>query len=147
MTRSPIALVLFTALALVAAACGDDNDEVSAEFTGDDCVYSGPTEFKVGDEFEITVIDSAEKRRNIGFAVLKVLDGTTAAEVREQGISKIGEADRRTKVFAEVTENGTERTMSTTLDVAGTWLVNCFDFDLDRDFPATAFEVVEEADS
>ena len=140
----------FAAFALAVAACSDDdnNDEVSAEFTGDGCVYSGPTEFEVGDEFEITVIDVTEERMEVGFAVLKVPDGTSVDEVRENGIFEIDvEEDTGTVVFAEVTEEGTERVLSTTLDVAGTWPVNCFVFRNPdgEDFPATTFEVVEES--
>ena len=61
---------------LTVAACSDDDDnEASAEFTGDGCVYSGPTEFEVGDEFEITVSDVTEERMDVGFAVWRVPDG------------------------------------------------------------------------
>ena len=153
MTRSRVALAVFAAFALVVAACSDDDDnnEVSAVFTGDGCVYSGPTEFEVGDEFEITVIDVTEERMAVGFGVLKVPDGTSVAEVREKGIEEVtgdevGELDG-TFAFARVTEEGTERVISTTLDVAGTWLVNCFVFGAigGDDFAATTFEVVEES--
>jgi hypothetical protein len=145
-----VALAGFAAFALVVAACSDDDDnnEATAEFTGDGCVYSGPTEFEVGDEFEITVSDVTEERTDVGFAVLKVPDGTTVEEVREKGIFEIDvEEDIGTVVFSEVTEEGTERVVSTTLDVAGTWLVNCFVFNNPdgEDFPATTFEVVEES--
>ena len=45
-----VALLVITMSVL--AACGDDeNGEVSAEFTGGGCVYSGPAEFELGDEF------------------------------------------------------------------------------------------------
>jgi hypothetical protein len=153
MTRSRVALAVFAAFALVVAACSDDDDnnEVSAEFTGDGCVYSGPDEFEVGDEFEITVSDVTEERMAVGFGVLKVPDGTSVAEVREKGIEEVtgdvvGALDG-TFAFARVTEEGTERVMSTTLDVAGTWLVNCFVFGANGgdDFAATTFEVVEES--
>jgi hypothetical protein len=145
-----VALAGFAAFALVVAACSDDDDnnEATAEFTGDGCVYSGPTEFEVGDEFEITVSDVTEERMDVGFAVLKVPDGTTVEEVREKGIFEIDvEEDIGTVVFSEVTEEGTERVVSTTLDVAGTWLVNCFVFNNPdgEDFPATTFVVVEKS--
>ena len=150
MTRSRVALAVFAAFALVVASCSDDddNDEASAEFTGDDCVYSGPTEFEVGDEFEITVSDVTEERTDVGFAVMKVPDGTTAAEVRDQGIAEFlteDEIDDSTFLFSEVTDEGTERVLSATLDVAGTWLVNCFAMNPDGDFPATTFEAVEKS--
>ena len=147
-----VALAGFTAFDLVVAACSDDDDnnEATAEFTGDGCVYSGPTEFEVGDEIEITVIDVTEERMDVGFAVLKVPDGTTVAEVREKGIFEFVVAGEAVAIVSsEVTETGTERVISGTLDVAGTWMVNCFVYgtgDPDgEDFPATTFQVVEES--
>lgn len=144
----PIA-VLATAL-LILAACGssDDND-VSAEFTGDGCVYSGPTGFEVGDEFEITVGDVTEERMDVGFAVDKVRDGTSVGDIREKGISEFVTEGHGTFLWSEVTEEGTERVMSTTLDVEGTWVVHCFVFGTGspdgEGFPAATFEVVEES--
>ena len=138
------------ALVLVASACSDGDDDVSAEFTGNGCVYSGPTEFEVGDEFEITVIDVTEERMDVGFSVLKVPDGTTTTEVRDQGIFEfVAQGEIETFARSEVTEEGTERVLSRTLDTAGTWMVNCFVFGTDHpdgeDFPATTFEVVENS--
>jgi hypothetical protein len=143
-------VVGFAAFALVVAACSDDDDnnEATAEFTGDGCVYSGPTEFEVGDEFEIKVSDVTEERMDVGFAVWQVPDGTTVEEVHEEGIFEVVErGDAETFVFSEVTEEGTERVLATTLDVAGTWLINCFVFSgaSEGDYPATTFEVVEQS--
>jgi hypothetical protein len=151
MTTSRVALAVFAAFALVVAACSDDdsNDKASAEFTDDGCVYSGPTEFDVGDEFEITVIDVTEERTDVGFAVTPVPDGTTVDEVHEKGIFEFVPERPDTVLSSEVTEEGTERVMSTTLDVAGTWLVNCFVYGTGNpsgeDFPATTFQVVERS--
>ena len=133
---------------LTIASCGDDDDdnsaEMSAEFTGDACVYSGPTEFEVGDEFEITVTDVTEERMDVGYAVRKVTDGTTFADISEEGVSAFAaQNDDGTLLYAEVTEEGTERVLSVTLDVAGTWAMECFAFSPDGAFPATTFEVVE----
>lgn len=133
---------------LVLAGCGDDDDnEMSAEFTDDGCHYSGPTEFEVGDEFDITVSDVTEERMDVGFAVLKVPDGTSLADVREPRTleSVATEDERAALLFAAVTEEGTERMLSGTLDIAGTWVLNWFVFNPDGDFPATTFEVVEES--
>jgi hypothetical protein len=143
-------LVGFAAFALVGAACSDDdnnNDEVTAEFTGDDCVYSGPTEFEVGDEFEITVVDVTEERVDVGYAVTKVPDGTSVDDASEEGFIENLPDGPGTFLQSEVTEEGTERVMSITLDVAGTWLVHCFDLSTPEGevFPATTFEVVEES--
>ena len=140
-------------MALVVAACSDDDDnnEATVEFTGDGCVYSGPTEFEVGDDFEITASDVTEERIDVGFGVLPVPDGTTAAEVREKGIEEVVGEDADdfdgAFLFSEVTEEGTVRVLSTTLDVAGTWLVNCFVLSGTGagDYPATTFEVVENS--
>jgi len=130
---------------LTAAACGNDDDnEVSAQFTGDGCVYSGPTEFEVGDEFEITVSDVTEERTDVGFAVWMVPDGTSVDEVREQGIFVVTGSKARRSLPPKVTEEGTERVLSHTLDAAGTWLVNCYVF-ASGDYPATTFEVVEKS--
>jgi hypothetical protein len=146
-----VPLAVFATFALVVAACSDDDDnEVTVEFTGDDCVYSGPTEFEVGDEIEITASDVTEERVDVGFGVVPVPDGTTVAEVREKGIEEVVGEDALdfdgAFLFTEVTEEGTVRVLSTTLDVAGTWLVNCFgDLSPDEDFPATTFQVVEKS--
>jgi hypothetical protein len=149
-----VALAGFAAFALVVAACGDDDDnnEVTAEFTGDDCVYSGPDEFEVGDEIEITVSDVTEERADVGFSVHPVPDGTTVAEVREKGIEEVMGQDAEDFpgefLWSEVTEEGTVRVLSATLDVAGTWLVDCFIFNPTGEIhgaPATTFEVVEKS--
>jgi hypothetical protein len=156
--RSPMrvgvtAIVPLAAFVPVVAACGDDdgNDEVTVEFTGDDCIYSGPDEFEVGDEIEITASDVTEERVSVGFGVVPVPAGTSVADVREKGIEEVlgqdaGDFDEAF-LFSEVTEEGTVRVLSTPLDVAGTWLVNCFIFSGAGagDYPATTFEVVEKS--
>ena len=141
---------MFAAFALVVGSCSDDdgNDEASAEFTGDDCVYSGPTEFDVGDEYEITVSDVTEERTDVGFALSPVPAGTTVAEVREKGIDKIlteDEIDDSPFLISATTEEGTQRVLAATLDVTGIWLVYCFAMNPDGVFPATTFEVVEKS--
>jgi hypothetical protein len=148
-----VSLAGFAAFALVVAACSDDDDntEATAEFTGDGCVYSGPTEFDLGDEFEITVSDVTEERMDVGFGVVPVPDGTSVAEVSEKGIEEVVGEDALDNdgafLFTEVTEEGTERVLATTLDVAGTWLINCFVLSGTGagDYPATTFQVVEES--
>lgn len=147
-----VALLVITMSVL--AACGDDeNGEVSAEFTGGGCVYSGPAEFELGDEFEMTVVDVAEERIDVGFGLVKVPDGTSVADVGEKGIEEVMDQEASavdgTFVLSEVTVEGTERVMTTTLDVVGTWLVNCFVMGSGNaegdDFPAATIEVVEKS--
>jgi hypothetical protein len=148
-----VSLAGFAAFALVVAACSDDDDnnEVTVEFTGDDCVYSGPDEFDVGDEIEITVSDVTDERVDIGYAVNKVPDGTSVDEVREEGEGFIESLSDLSDTYlqSEVTEEGTERVLSATLDIAGTWLIHCFVFNHPQEdvgiFPATTFEVVEKS--
>ena len=145
-----VSLAGFAAFALVVAACSDDDDnnEVTVEFTGDDCVYSGPDEFDVGDEIEITVSDVTDERVDIGYAVTKVPDGTSVDEASEEEFIESLPDGSDTFLHSEVTEAGTERVLSATLDVAGTWLVHCFVFrqpDGVDIFPATTFEVVEKS--
>jgi hypothetical protein len=151
MTRFPVALAAFAAFALVVASCSDDDDnnEVTVEFTGDDCVYSGPDEFEVGDEIEITASDATDERVDIGYAVNKVPDGTPVETASEEGfLDSLPDLSEDNFLHSEVTEEGTERVLSATLDVAGTWLVHCFvmhqpvGVDI---FPATTFEVVEQS--
>jgi hypothetical protein len=150
MTRSRVALAVIAAFALVFAACSDDDDnEVSAEFTGDGCVYSGPDEFEVGDELEITVSDATEERVDVGYAVNKVPDGTSVETASEEGfIESLPDLSEDNFLHSEVTEEGTERVLSATLDIAGTWLVHCFVFQQPVGvdiFPATTFEVVQKS--
>jgi hypothetical protein len=150
MTRFPVALAAFAAFALVVASCSDDDDnsEVTVEFTGDDCVYSGPDEFEVGDEFEVTASDVTEERVDVGFGVVPVPDGTSVDEAREEGFMKSLPDESDMTLHTEVTEEGTERMLSTTLDVAGTWLITCFGPEHPDGgvvWPATTFEVVEQS--
>jgi hypothetical protein len=148
-----VALAGFAAFALVVAACSDDDDnnEATAEFTGDGCVYSGPDEFEVGDEIEITASDVTEERMDVGFGVVPVPAGTTVEEISEKGIEEVVGQDALDNdgafLFTQVTEEGTERVLTTTLDVAGTWLINCFVLSGASlgDFPATTFVVVEKS--
>ncbi len=126
---------------------------VSVQFTGDACVYSGPTEFTVGDRFDITAVDATEGGSDVGYAVDKVVDGTTVADAQEaqgdlrwDGRHELSDGDSGTYLWSLWTaEDGTQRYMSATLDVAGTWLLYCFlpaggTF---KQVYATTFEVVE----
>jgi len=144
-----LATVATVAAAVVACGGDDEADEVSAEFTGEACEYAGPTEFTVGDELEITVMDVTEERVDVGYAVTKVQDGTSVADISEVGVETVTEDDEAGDfLWSAVTEEGTERTLSTTLDVGGTWSVHCFVMGAssggDGIFPATTFEVLDE---
>jgi len=135
---------------LLVVGCGsDDNDngEATVEFTGDGCVYSGPTEFELGDDFEVTVTDVTEERMDVGFSVWKVPDGMTVDEFQE--VEGAPEDTSGTFLWSEVTEEDEERVLSYTLNETGTWTVNCFVFGTGNPngegFLGTAFEVVEKS--
>lgn len=132
-------------IALGLAGCGDDG-KASVEFTPDACEYSGPTEFDVGAKFELTAIDLTEERADVGYAVTKVHDGTTVNDISELGIEAVTADDEAGGfLWSEVAAEGATRTLSTSLDIAGTWSVHCFVFgDTPADdavLPATTFEV------
>jgi hypothetical protein len=77
----------------------------------------------------------------------KVPDGTSVETASEEGFIESLPDLSDTFLQSEVTEEGTERVLATTLDVAGTWLINCFVFSgaSEGDYPATTFEVVEQS--
>ena len=167
--RSAMAGAVVAVVVLAVTGCSGDQDtpvespptetgttavgpqELRVEFTGDDCVYSGPTEFTRGDTINITAIDVAEERNSVGYTLSKVADGTTVADAQRIADDPQGDPDdiadnsddtAETYLQRQITEQGTERTLSHTLDVAGTWLLNCF-IAYEADFPATTFEVVQ----
>lgn len=167
--RSAMAGGVVAAVVLAATGCSADEDtalasppaetgapavgsqELRVEFTGDDCVYSGPTEFTLGDTINITAVDVAEERNSVGYTLSKVADGTTVADAQRIADDPQGDPDdiadnsddtAETYLQHQITEQGTERTLSYTLDIAGTWLLDCF-IAYEATFPATTFEVVE----
>ena len=167
--RSAMAGAAVAAVVLAVTGCSADEDnaldsppaetgapavgsqELRVEFTGDDCVYSGPTEFTLGDTINLTAVDVAEERNSVGYTLSKVADGTTVADAQRIADDPQGDPDdladnsddtAETYLQHQITEQGEERTLSYRFDVAGTWLLDCF-IAYEADFPATTFEVVE----
>lgn len=90
-------------------------------------VTPAPTdEFTVGDSFDVRAVDTSDKRYDVGYAIVKVVDGTTVADAQAQGLDELGDEDSGTYLWSTTTQEGTQRFMSGTLDVAGTWLLYCF---------------------
>lgn len=113
----------------------------TATFTGSACDYEGPDEFAVGTEVTFTVTTNVETES--GFGVVKVTDGTTAEQIREQGVFTYEEFFRAVPT-ADDLEVGAAYDIPVTLDVAGTWALNCFVMDgppQGTDHPAVVFEV------
>ena len=118
-------------------------DGMSIEFTGDECRYSGPTEFTLGDSFDVRAVETSDRLYDVGYAVEKVVDGTTVADAQAQGLDDLGDEDSGTYLWSKTTDEGAERFMSATLDVAGTWLVYCFLPSGGTQLYAATIEVVE----
>lgn len=172
-TRLAAATSALLTCGLVLAGCSGEPEAAgpaSVQFTGDGCVYSGPTGFRAGDSIDITAVDAAAERHWVGFGLNKVANGTTVADARELAeakrfapfglevaIAQIGRGGVGTALEGTRTEKGTERVLSATLDEAGTWLLHCFAFLVEpipggafpggpRDIeaiPAATFEVAE----
>jgi hypothetical protein len=102
-------------------------DAVAVEFTGDSCVYSGPTEFSVGDRLDIVAVDATEQRHNVGYAI------EPADADEESG----------TYLWSKTTQPGTDRYMAFTLDAPGAWRLYCFLPQEGRQVDATIVEVAE----
>ena len=128
---------------LILAGCSSDSDDASesesgatvvvgapiaasATYTGEACPYDGPNEVTVGATLSITVVNRTTEPE-IGFSLWQVPDGTTAEEIAEGGISEIvGTDDQAHDVVFAPTDQDTEYELSAVVDVAGTWVVNCF---------------------
>jgi ketosteroid isomerase-like protein len=121
------------------------DEGMTVEFTGDGCVYTGPTDFGAGDRFDVTAVDATADLSDVGYAIDKVVDGTTVAAVeqaqQEGGAEALIEEDSGTYLYSKWTQG--ERFMSTTLDVPGTWLLYCFLPDQGEQIYATTLEVAD----
>jgi hypothetical protein len=115
-------------------------------FDGDDlCTYEGPSEFALDTEATFTFVNSSDGT-SAGYAVWKVPDGTTIADIEEKGIFGIG-ADSTTdrRVFAPPSSPGIDKEYVVALDDLGLWAVECFNFVDGREveYPATVFVVTD----
>jgi len=118
------ALVLLFVLAI--AGCSSSS-EPTATFTGDACLYDGPSEFEVNSTVTFTFTNESDESA-VGFAVLKFPEGATAEEVFNDGIFNIvPESDALWEFVSAPTVNGTEYDLTVTFDETGQHGINCFD--------------------
>ena len=126
---------------LILAGCTSDSDDASgsetsvvvgapvaasATYIGEACPYDGPDEITVGTTLSITVVNTTTEPE-IGFSLWQVPDGTTAEEIADGGIFEIvGTDDEAHAVVFAPTDQDREYELSAVVDVAGTWVVNCF---------------------
>lgn len=151
-TRSGLVLWNGTVAVLLsgsAVGCGSSDGpatvEATLEFGGEGCAYAGPTELSAGDEIRITATNASTGTVDIGFAVARLEDGTTLADVRERGEGTWAPDGPDHTWFSELMDEGAERLLTATLEAEGTWLVTCFVMaNQDAgggDYPATLVEV------
>ena len=132
------AAIVVVAVATFAIASLIDSDEPdalgdsqpTATFDGDGCTYDGPTEFALNSEVTFTFIN-ASANSDVEFSVWKVREGTTAAEILEDGLFGVtGEgsaADDRYDVEFAPTVQDRGYPMTITLNSPGQHILNCFD--------------------
>jgi hypothetical protein len=118
-------------LVLVLASCSTSS-EPTKTYDGSECTYEGATEFDLDSEVTFTFINESEDT-GVGFVVWTVPDGTTAAEINENGIfwatgTEEGSTDPYEFFEAKFppTQLDTEYQVTVTLDREGLYAVNCF---------------------
>jgi hypothetical protein len=123
MRRLSVLVLLFV---LAIAGCSSSS-EPTAAFTGDACLYDGPSEFEVNSTVTFTFTNESDES-GVGFAVLKFPEGATAEEVFNDGIFNIvPESDALWEFVSAPTVNGTEYDLTVTFDETGQHGINCFD--------------------
>jgi hypothetical protein len=118
-------------LVLVLAGCSTSS-EPTKTYDGSECTYDGATEFDLDSEVTFTFINESDDT-GVGFVVWTVPDGTTAAEINENGIfaatgTEEGSTDPYEFFEAKFppTQLDTEYQVTVTLDREGLYAVNCF---------------------
>jgi len=126
-------VVIVTAGILFAVAGGSSEPDVAsvspkATFTGDACVYEGPSEFALFDRVTFTFVNAST---NLGtFELWKIPDGTTAADISERGILDVVLSEQEDLDWAyggdESMRPGEEVALTRTLKYEGQHAVVCF---------------------
>jgi hypothetical protein len=123
MRRLSVLVLLFV---LAIAGCSSSS-EPTAAFTGDACLYDGPSEFEVNSTVTFTFTNESDES-DVGFAVLKFPEGATAEEVFNDGIFNIvPQSDALWEIVSAPTVNGTEYDLTVTFNETGQHGINCFD--------------------
>ena len=119
-------------LVVAVAACGSSSSEPTKIYDGSGCAYDGPTEFDLNSEVTFTFINESDDT-GVGFVVWTVPDGTTAAEINENGIFEATgtqQGNTAPYTFWEAkfppTQLDTEYQVTVILDREGLYSVNCF---------------------
>jgi hypothetical protein len=116
-------LATFVLIAL--SACGGDS-EPTATFTGGACEYDGPLEFDVNSTVTFTVTNESDNT-DVGFAILKFPEGTTAEEVFDEGIfNVITSPPAGLRLRSAPTQTGREYELKPTFTETGQHGINCF---------------------
>jgi hypothetical protein len=105
----------------------------------------GPAEFELGTEAVFTFVNTSDGT-SAGYGLWKVPDGTTVADIEENGIFGIGasqSSDQR--VLSSPSSPGFDKEFAVALDTVGLWAVNCFTAAgaSEKDYPATVFVVTD----
>ncbi len=111
---------LATLFVVVLGACSGSS-EPTATYTGGACDYDGPSEFDVNSTVTFTVTNESDTA-NIGFAVWKFPEGTTAEEVFNEGIINVVAGDGY-----EIDFVGAEYDLTVTFNETGQHGINCFE--------------------
>ena len=134
---------LVVLVALVLAGCST-NSEPTSTFTGEECLYDGPSEFDLDTEVKFAFVNTSEAT-SAGYGIWKVPDGTTVDGISEKSIFGIG-ADMSTdmRAVARPSSPGFDKELTVNLDTPGSWAIICFDPNpapAGTDYPATVFQV------
>ena len=141
MTKRLAVIVVLSVLAIT--ACSGETEEATTTFDGSGCSYSGLSEFDRDTEVTFNFINTSDGT-SAGYAIWKVPDGTTVADIQEKSIFGIGASQTPDMRAAALPSSpGLDKQLVVVLDTPGLWVVNCFTPDGQRqvDHPATVFVV------
>ncbi len=128
-TTAPVATTLpaTTTTMVLATTTTTSREGPTATYTGGACDYDGPSEFEVNSTVTFTVTNESDNFE-VGFAVFKFPEGTTAEEVFNEGIFNVVDMASARIIFRQApTALGTEYELTMTFSETGQHGINCFD--------------------
>jgi len=128
------AAALILGVALVLVTQGNDQAPVAAQpvaptatWNGDDCIYTGPSEFELNSTITFTVINDSNTS-DMGFSIWRLTSGVTAEELEAGGIFETaGPGDGYTSANFPPTPIGEPQEFRAFFDTPGQWGINCFE--------------------
>ena len=128
------AAALILGVALVLVTQGNDQAPVAAQpvaptatWNGDDCIYTGPSEFERNSTITFTVINDSNTS-DMGFSIWRLTSGVTAEELEAGGIFETaGPGDGYTSANFPPTPIGEPQEFRAFFDTPGQWGINCFE--------------------